>query len=195
VEQHVAGCADCRRFLDETRALDARVRDALALPTASFRKSAPARRYALAASIALAILLGAGLWVSRPPSALAVEVIEHVKEEGASWQARAAVAPADVIAVLQLAGVEFDATLSIVYAAPCTFRGRRISHLVVQTASGPMTVMLLAGQPVARRQDFSEDGYRGVLLPAGTGSVALLLRAGKVPETTATQIVSAVRFR
>ena len=57
-----------------------------------------------------------------------------------------------------------------------------------------MTVMLLAHEKVAARTEFSEDGYRGVLLPAGEGSVAVLARDGAVPERSPTRCVSAVRW-
>ena len=42
-----------------------------------------------------------------------------------------------------------------------------------------MTVMLLAHEKVASAQEFSEGGFRGVLLPAGEGSVAVLTRKGQ----------------
>ncbi len=96
--------------------------------------------------------------------------------------------------MLGTAGVEFDARMPIVYAAPCPFRGRRIAHLVVQTAHGPLTVMLLPHVNVTRREKFSEDGLDGMLLPAGKGSVAVLARGAKVDAADAEAMVSAVRW-
>jgi hypothetical protein len=96
--------------------------------------------------------------------------------------------------VLQKAGVQFDTSMPVVYAQPCTFRGRISPHLVVQTANGPMTVMLLAHEKVAARQEFSEGGYRGILLPAGEGSIAVLMQNAQVPEAVATQVISGVRW-
>jgi len=69
-----------------------------------------------------------------------------------------------------------------------------VPHLVVQTANGPMTVMLLAHEKVSGRQEFSEGGFAGVLLPAGEGSVAVLMQDGKVPDAAATQVLSGVRW-
>jgi hypothetical protein len=49
--------------------------------------------------------------------------------------------------------------------------------LVVQTATGPVTVMLLTQETVKRPQRFDEQGYRGMLLPvAAHGSLAVLQR-------------------
>jgi hypothetical protein len=196
VRSHLATCADCTRFSDETSRLDARLRDALNLPVHRFRKVAlqPARRFALAASVVLAVLIGAGVWVFRPQSALAGEVVEHVLHESGSWTSRAILTPEEVAAVLLAAGVKFDTSMPVVYAMACPFHGHRVPHLVVQTANGPMTVMLLAHEKISARQDFSMDGLEGVLLPAGDGAVAVLTQDGKVPDAVAADLVSGVRW-
>jgi hypothetical protein len=195
VAAHLSTCAACSRFRDETRMLDRHMRAALELPLTELRRPAvrPVRRYALAASVMLGLAIAGAMWIVLPQPALAGEVVEHVLHEPGSWDGKA-VAAGDVAAVLAAAGVEFDSTLPIVYAAPCPFRGRRIAHLVVQTASGPMTVMLLPHESVSRRREFSEEGMRGVLLPAGAGAVAVLARDGEVPTPLADEIVSAVRW-
>lgn len=196
IQAHLAGCAACSRFLSETLALDGSLRRALELPLTKFRKPVqpPARRFALAASVVLATLIGAAFWVLRPQSVLASEVIDHVRHEGGSWGAHEVLTPADVAKVLQKAGVNFDVSMPVVYAMACQFRGHRVPHLVVQTATGPMTVILLAHEKVSARQEFSADGLEGVLLPAGDGAVAVLTQNGKVPDAIATNLVSGVRW-
>lgn len=195
VAAHLATCAACSRFRDETLMLDRHVRAALELPLTEFRRPAvrPVRRYALAASVMLGLMIAGAMWIVLPQPALAGEVVEHVLHEPGSWEGQP-VSAGDIAAVLKAAGVEFDSKLPIVYAAPCPFRGRRIAHLVVQTASGPLTVMLLPHETVSRRREFSEEGMRGVLLPAGAGAVAVLARDGDVPTPLADEIVSAVRW-
>ena len=196
VQAHVAGCADCGRFRDETLALDGRLHAALELPLARFRKPAVVapRRLALAASVVLALLLVGGVWLLRPEPALAGELIEHVTHEAGSWDQQQWLPASAVAEVLHQAGVQFNTSLPVVYAMACPFHGRRIPHLVVQTANGPLTVMLLADEKVATRTEFSEHGLHGVLLPAGSGSVAVLSRGGAVPEGMAGEIVSGVRW-
>ncbi|HEU5135516.1 MAG TPA: DUF3379 family protein [Steroidobacteraceae bacterium] len=183
---HLATCADCTRFRTETLALDARLRAAFELSLTEFRKPArPApqtRRFALAASVILAMLAGAGFWLLKPQSALAGDVLEHVKHEAASWDAHDVLTPSQLAEVMRQAGVQFDDTLPVVYAMACPFRGRRVPHLVVQTARGPFTVMVLAHEKVASRVDFAEDGYHGTLFPVGEGSVAVLGRGGRIPD-------------
>ena len=195
VEAHLATCDACSRFRDETRALDGRLRAALELPLPEFRRRAPpARRYALAASVVIALVVAGGAWLFRPGPALAGEVVAHVMEEPGSWDSREQMPAKSIEGVLRTAGVEFDANVPIVYAAPCPFRGRRIAHLVVKTSHGPMTVMLLSHVSVSRRELFSENGIEGVLLPSGTGSVAVLSRGGSVDPAEAEALVSGVRW-
>jgi hypothetical protein len=199
VRAHLETCAECRKFQAETLALDSRLRAALELPLAGFRKAAPVqarapvRRYALAASVMLAVLLGGGFWLLGSQNALAGEIVEHVRHESSSWGAQAAVPAESLADVLRKAGVSFDTSMPVVYASACPFRGHRVPHLVVQTADGPVTVMILAHEKVSGREEFSEDGYRGVLVPAGEGSMAILARDGAVPDEVAATLVSGVR--
>jgi hypothetical protein len=144
--------------------------------------------------VALALLVGGSFWLFRPQAALADEVIDHVRHESGSWSEHEVLSATELAGVLRQAGVTFDASMPVVYAMACPFHGRRVPHLVVQTASGPMTVMLLAHEKVSERQEFSEGGFQGVLLPAGEGSVAVLMQNARVPDAVATQVLSEVRW-
>lgn len=199
VQQHLAGCAACRKFRDETLALEGHIKAALELPLHRFRDStrrrAPVRRFALAASVLVALMVGGGAWLFRPQPALASEVAEHVRHESGSWALQRRLSQEEIAAVLARAGVHFDSSLPVVYASPCVLRGYVAPHLVVQTGQGPVTVMLLPGEKIAQRQVFVEDGLEGVLLPAGDGSVAVLTQGGAVPEATEAALLSAIRWR
>jgi hypothetical protein len=196
IENHVAGCASCRRFLDETRALDGRVRNALEVPLARFRAApaAPTRRFPLAASVVLALLVAGGVWLLRPPVALANEVMAHIQHEAGSWESRDLLPAPEIAAVLREAGVEIDTSIPVVYAAACVFRGRRVPHFVVRTAGGPVTVMLMRHEKLLMRRHFAESGLRGELIPVSGGSVALVTRGSEVPEGLAAEIAGGVRF-
>jgi hypothetical protein len=177
VAAHLETCADCRRFHQETLALDARLRVALELPIGL-----------------LALFVGGGFWLLRPLPALAGQVAEHVRHEPGSWEHVTPVPSSEVAALLSAAGVRFDTSRPVVYATRCPFNGRYVPHLVVQTEEGPLTVMLLADERVSRRREFVEGDLRGVLLPAGNGAVAVLARAGG-SLTTAGEIAREVTFR
>jgi hypothetical protein len=62
----------------------------------------------------------------------------------------------------------------VTYAQTCLFRGERVAHLVVQGAHGPVTVMLLRHVHVDRTVPVDEDGFHGVIVPAGKGSIAIV---------------------
>ncbi len=47
-------------------------------------------------------------------------------------------------------------------------------HLVVQTARGPVTVLVLRNEHVKGKQNFRESGYSGVLVPVGPGTLAVM---------------------
>jgi hypothetical protein len=197
VAVHVEGCAACRRFRGEMQMLDGNVHAALELPLANFRRPAqrqPARRFALAASVLLGIMIAGGVWLFRPSTALAGEVVAHVEEEADSWNQHEPLPAAEIARILDTAKAQFDSPYPVVYGYPCPFRGARVAHLVLQTPGGTVTVMLIPHEHLRRRTEFSRDGMTGALLPAGKGSVALLTRDGAVPDALAAEIVSRVRW-
>jgi hypothetical protein len=175
--------------------MEGRLKAALELPLHRFRKASPAptRRFALAATLLLALLAGGGAWLFRPASALASELVEHVLHEPGSWQSRQPVTPELLAAVLAEAGVRYDVGLPVTYASPCPFRGRVVPHLVVQTDRGPLTVMVLAHVKSTAKEKFSEGGYRGVVLPAGVGSIAVVARQGQEVDRELEAVLAGLR--
>jgi len=198
VAQHVATCAACAKFRDETLAMEGRLKAALELPLHRFRgapepvRVAP-RRFALAASVVLALFVGGGAWLFRPQSALAAELVEHVKDEPGSWQGHEPVTPEALAAVLAKAGVRYDTRFPVTYASPCPFRGHIVPHLVVQTDRGPLTVMVLAHVKSETQGEFTEGAYRGIVLPAGAGSIAVLARDGQDFDSDLAAVLEGVR--
>ena len=196
VRQHIDGCAACAKFRDETLAMEGRLKAALELPLHKFRapaKPSPARRLALAASVLLAVLIGAGGWLLLPQPALARDLVEHLRHESGSWELQRQLSPEEVGAVLKRAGVSYNSRLPIVYATPCPIRGHVVPHLVVQTAQGPVTVMLLAHEKVKSAREFHEGEYRGTLVPAGEGSVAIVTRNGRDAGGVVDQVLAGFR--
>lgn len=59
-------------------------------------------------------------------------------------------------------------------------------HLVVQSPNGPVTVIVLIHESVAKARQFDEQVYRGTILPVPHhGSIAVLMKA---PGITAAEI-------
>lgn len=205
LREHLAQCPACRTFASEMRALDEDIHRVLApAPAAAWlgaltgspgqhRERPRARLWALAAGLAGLTVAGALLWGLRPGPALAQEVVRHVEGEPDSWNSLTPVPRTRVARILwEDAGVTLAPTAQVVYASSCPFHGHHVPHLVVRTASGAYTVMILRGEHVRRAQRFSSDGYSGVLLPEPKGTLAVLTRGGLDPGQVAQQIARAI---
>lgn len=198
LEEHVRECAACRQFREEMRTLDVNIRRALEQPPQPARTPRVAsawRPWALAASVLLATLAVLAVWLARPSDTLAREVVAHVQEEPESWLARRHVDAQSIDSALRGAGVKLDITSDrISYAQSCWFRDHYVPHLVVQTAQGPVTVLILRNQQVSTRRSFHEQGMSGVIVPAPQGSIAVLARDGANVDAAAAQMQQEVRW-
>ena len=137
------------------------------------------RWLAIAASVLLCVVVAAGIWIVLPGASLAADVVAHMAGEPQAWKLTdVAVADTELNDVLRDSKLRLSAAAGIVsYAASCAFRGHRVPHLVVQTASGPVTVMVLVHESVRRPTPFDTEGYRGTIVPVpGHGSIAVLMQ-------------------
>lgn len=189
LEEHLHACAACRQFRDEMRALDANIRRAIEqppeleparpvrAPPSVWRQPRALRHWALAASLTLATFAVLALWLLRPSDSLARDVVAHVQAEPESWLQQQPVSTQEIVAALRKEGVQLDVTSDrFTYAHLCLFRGRYVPHLVMQTANGPTTILLLRHERVGAGRTFHEEGMSGVLVPLGQGSIAVLAR-------------------
>lgn len=180
---HRDGCPACAEFLRQTLALDDRIRAALRVPVPKRVRAgralpviAPRRWLALAASIVGGVAVGTMLWIAGPRGSLAEDLVKHLAHEpGAMVATEVAASPTTVAEVLDRAGVRLRPGVGVVsYANTCPFRGDKVPHLVVQTATGPVTVMVLRHERVAHPVQFDEGGYAGTIVPVGPGSIAVI---------------------
>ena len=195
-QAHLSACSDCLAYRDEMRSLDRRIGRALGISVPELRMpdlpeidttdvvSLPTgRRFsapiwlAAAATIVLAAFIGfrmVGSNVSYP--SLADEIVAHldhepyalrVTDEAVSDRRLAKIVPADV------ASVNHDAGL-ITYAQTCVINGKKIPHLVIQGELGPVTILLLPDEAIENAVQLEGESINGVLLPVGSGSVAII---------------------
>jgi hypothetical protein len=83
-------------------------------------------------------------------------------------------------AVLAASHLRLDRSGMLSYAQSCPFRGHHMPHLAVQTDLGPVTVMILVHESVAKAQPFDQSGYRGIRLPVpGHGCLAVPVNYGE----------------
>ncbi len=165
------------------------------------RRAAPmSRRWlAIAASFIGGIGIATVLWLGSAQTTLAAAVIAHMAHEPSAWTPTdALIAQPALDAVLKDAGVQLMSGLGRVsYAQSCLFRMHHVPHLVVQSAAGPITVMVLAHEHVNNTQRFNEQGYQGVLVPVpGHGSLAVIMRGhdeGTI-QATADSVAREIRW-
>jgi ferric-dicitrate binding protein FerR (iron transport regulator) len=204
VQAHCAQCAACTAYLQQMLRLDGLLKRALDVPvpvtpnnvTALRRESPSTVRhwYALAASLLLAVMLGAGIWLISPRESLAAEVVAHLHHEPGTMVATAArVNPAELDEVLLRAGVRLKTgSQKVSLARTCVFREATIPHLVVQTQEGPITVLVLPHEQVDSPQSFNEEGYAGTILPSGRGSIAIVANSSAAVQQAAAELAEAV---
>jgi hypothetical protein len=188
---HREACAECRAFTEQLLKFESRLERALRVDIAATLKvlpferkrgdaTRPLRRWmAIAASLVLGAAIVGGVWLTLPQSSLAAAVVAHMAGEPEAWQRTdIAVPKPELEDVLKNSQLRLKPDAGIVsYASSCTFRGYKVPHLVVQTASGPVTVMVLVHEPVRHLTQFDDQGYRGTIVPVpGHGSIAVLMR-------------------
>jgi hypothetical protein len=211
---HRDACPQCAQFLREIQHLDATIFKALKIPIeprAAARQAPPprvadavraslanrSRWYALAASVAGGVAIGALLWAGGSRDALAKDAVEHMKHETASMVATTTPAdPAAVHAALEADGVNLKPDVGVVsYVMACQFRGHTVPHLVVQTSTGPVTVLVLRDEKVSRTTKFHEQGFAGTLVHSGPGGLAIIGTSDAQVAEAAAKVQSALEWK
>jgi hypothetical protein len=195
--EHLAHCPECALFQQQMRRMDQDLSrlfaaplparadiQILALPVIARAKPKPVSRgssglLALAASLVVSVGLGILFWSLRPQPSLAAGVLGHIALESGSWSEVTPMTAAATDAVLAGAGVSLDPSdTTVTYARSCLFNGHWVPHLVVRTATGPVTVMVLREEHIAARQSFRQNGYSGVLVPSPAGGTLAVIVQG-----------------
>ncbi len=197
---HAASCPSCAQLHAELLALDAKLGRVLAIPVPA--KAAPSlpvvRRvwpYGLAAAAALATVMVGTFLVGVPREALAHAVVFHADHEAKAFTMTEPMASADVAAVLSKAHVSLlPGGPDVMYAAACQFRGHVIPHFAVHATHGNAVVLVLPDEQVKRRQEFSEAGYHGVLVPASHGAIAIVSTGAEDLDEIVSAVAERIRY-
>ena len=210
VAAHRAECSECAEYARQMQHLDGLLKRALEIPTpqgspvvvplrpaASRQRWSDQRWYAMAAGVFMTVAIGLVVWLAAGTSPLeAADLIAHIEHERAALQVTDRRVDQDhVVGVLNRAGVSLDPMAADVsFASTCPVHGERVPHLVVQTASGPVTVIVLPKEHIEAARNFDEQGYKGVLVPSGPGAVAVIAQDNATVQDAAARVMAAIRW-
>ena len=185
--EHAAGCDSCGPFLERLREMDAELHQAMSVPVPDgladrvlVSQGIRGRRrpwlWAIAAGVVLAFLVAL---LARPlitGRELAGEALAHVAHEPQSFKLVSSHAPDLLPKELAQQGVRLARTVGeVTYATLCPMEAVKARHLVVRTAEGPVTLLLLPDDPVRRSRTLVErGGMTAISLPTARGSIAIV---------------------
>lgn len=190
---HAAECPACADFLDKQRDLDARLFEAMQVtpPDGLADRILVARGlrkrrwiWPVAASLMLTGALVA-LWPRLGADELGREAIAHVAHEPQAFTASYSV-PDDALAtMLADQGVNLVRAVGrITYSTLCPVGSHTARHIVVRTAEGPVTLLLMPDDRQARQRAVTQaDGMAALTIPAARGTITIV--AGSVDQALA----------
>ena len=188
---HREACPACAAFAADTARCEVDLAEAARLPVPTTLAArlvlnqtihhTRRRRMLASAALALAALgVAAGAWWTWHPVTLEEAVVAHVLEERELLAATGPASPAEVAGVLRAAGLAPRAEIGEVrYAGVCRIGRHTSGHLVLPGRRGPVTVLLLPQEPVAAARRLERDGFQGMIVPTGRGSMAILGEPGE----------------
>lgn len=213
---HVAQCAGCAKFRSDILSMDQLIGRALEIPVPGLRmpelqpvedgasiSTLPFRRISapvwlgLAASLVIAAVLGIRLLTSDTdyPS-LEAEILAHLDHEPQALLVTNAAVSAERLHKVVSANADMDTSPGLVtYATNCVINGHVVPHLVIQGERGPVTLLLLAEETIDAPVPIEGEGVRGVILPVGHGSIAVIGNREESLEKIQEQVVSAVHWK
>ncbi|MBI3560207.1 MAG: DUF3379 family protein [Gammaproteobacteria bacterium] len=130
-------------------------------------------------AVAATVLLSVGIAMNWPGSSTSLSleesVLAHVEHEQRHLHAHDNVSLEKVNHQLQKYGAHLVAAVATInFASPCAMRRAAGFHLVFQGEHGPVTVLIMPGDPIDRRQIIADQHYRGVVVPIQNGSLAIV---------------------
>lgn len=196
--RHADHCVECHDYSAGILALDIDIARAMRISVPEFRMpelpdldmsdvvALPARRrlsrpvwFGMAATVLLAAVVGLRLMgpgMVGTAGTLQEQVLAHVDHEPmALLPSRTPVSDRRLANAVpgNIATMNRDIGL-ITFAEFCTINGKDVPHLVIQGERGPITILLMPHEKVTEATPLYGVNIRGVILPVGDGSIAII---------------------
>lgn len=206
---HRRACGECEAFARRQAAFERALGDAVRIPVpeglasrilvahgVGLEGSRRARRRRLRLGLAASAALGlTASWLVLRPASLDRAVIAHILQERSHLADQRDLTPDEVNQVLAPLGISVGAGVGrIRYAGTCRIRRHVGAHLVLQGEKGPVTVLLMPGEPVGRRLAVHGAKFRGIIVPAGDVSIAIVGQPGEALDGIERRLRLAVRI-
>jgi len=213
---HAAVCSECRAYQREMLALNAKIAKAMQLDVPELKMPElpeietgtvavlPARKrwlnpmlFAVAATVVLATSISLRVsGVFQSYGSLAEEVLAHMDHEPAAL--RVTDEPISDTRLARAVPAKFailDRNASLItYAQPCKIRGKDVPHLIIQGQHGPVTILLMPEEKIAEAMPIDGTNVKGVILPVGDGSIAIVGDREEQLESIQKNVVNSVTW-
>jgi hypothetical protein len=166
-----------------------------ALPTR--KRSTRPVWFAIAATVVLATSISVRMsGVFEHYDSLGAEVLAHIDHEpGALLPTNVVVSDEQLAQAVPASLATYDrAAFLVTYANPCVIRGNMVPHLVIQGQYGPITILLMADEKVAEATPLDGENVKGVILPVGDGSIAIVANRDEPLEAIKKNVVNSVTW-
>ena len=133
--------------------------------------------FAVAATVVLATSISLRMSdMFRTYDSLAEEILAHMDHEPGAMRVTDIAVPDERLARVVPASIaRFDRDKALItYAQPCIIKGKTSPHLVIQGEHGPVTIILMPEVGVAETTPIEGENVKGVILPVGDGSIAII---------------------
>lgn len=222
--EHSAKCPDCLKYVGGVRQMDADLlnsvevempsdlmarlqlnqeltEEAETLATAS--SSQPVRRYAIAASFALALFVagfmannqfGASNSIGEDYEALLSSVVEHMDEEPMTpvWSAEKANSNANVLLASYDPDMKLKHLNKLQFSKICSMGQYRGLHASLETSDGQVTFAYIKGDSVGDLLDAGYEGYVSRVKPVRGGNLIIMSRTNRSLEEADSQLEEAM---
>jgi hypothetical protein len=208
VLSHRRACADCDAFARRQSAFERTLAEAvkvevpeglasraLLVHRVSLEGAKRVRRRRVGLAAFTAGLGLAGGWLALRPQPLDRAVLAHIEKEPSHLADRRLLSPAQVNQALAPIGMTVSAEMGPVhYAGTCRIRRSLGAHLVLPGKKGPVTVLVMPGEPVDGCRPVRDGRFVGIILSAGGGSLAIVGEPGEALDWIESRLRRAVRF-
>jgi len=153
--------------------------------------------FAIAATVVLAASISVRMSsVFQDYDSLAEEVLAHIDHEpGALRATNVAIADDRLARAVPASIATYDRGEALItYAQSCVINGNTVPHLVIQGQYGPVTILLMPDEKIAAATPIDGEYLKGVILPVGRGSIAIVGDRDEPLESIKKNVVSSVTW-